>query len=281
MVGHGLAEGGLNQAPAHVGPRELRDEQLVPFEAAVREAGLACMMPAYCDVDGLPCHASGELLTSILRDEWGFDGIVASDYTAVQMLVGEHRLTADLGTAAAMAVRAGLDSELPTTAGFGEPLRAAIADGRVDRGIVDLAVERILRLKFRLGLFERPFVEAPSVAALDQLEAEERTLAAELVRRSIVLLENDGVLPLAADGGRIAVVGPIADSARDLMGDYAHMPHIETLAELRHRANPFGFPLERRDPAHRRGGRLADDPRRAPGAIRHRPDRVRRGHGPA
>ena len=158
------------------------------------------------------------------------------------MLVGEHRLTADLGTAAAMAVRAGLDSELPTTAGFGEPLRAAIADGRVDRGIVDLAVERILRLKFRLGLFERPYVDAPSVAALDQLEAEERTLAAELVRRSIVLLENDGVLPLAADGGRIAVVGPIADSARDLMGDYAHMPHIETLAELRHRANPFGFP---------------------------------------
>ena len=197
------------------------------------------------------------------------------------MLVGEHRLTADLGTAAAMAVRAGLDSELPTTAGFGEPLRAAIADGRVDRGIVDLAVERILRLKFRLGLFERPYVDAPSVAALDQLEAEERTLAAELVRRSIVLLENDGVLPLAADGGRIAVVGPIADSARDLMGDYAHMPHIETLAELRHRANPFGFPssdvIQPTDEAER----LADDPGRAPGALRRRPDRVRRGHGPA
>jgi beta-glucosidase len=242
LVGHGLAEGGLNQAPAHAGPRELRDEQLVPFEAAVRAAGLACVMPAYCDVDGLPCHASGELLTSILRDEWGFEGIVASDYTAVQMLVGEHRLTADLGTAAAMAVRAGLDSELPTTAGFGEPLRAAIADGRIDRDIVDLAVERILRLKFRLGLFERPYVDAPPVAELDQLEAEERALAAQLVRRSIVLLENDGLLPLAAEGGRIAVVGPVADSGRDLMGDYAHMPHIETLAELRHRANPFGFP---------------------------------------
>ena len=197
------------------------------------------------------------------------------------MLVGEHRLTADLGTAAAMAVRAGLDSELPTTAGFGEPLRAAIADGRVDRGIVDLAVERILRLKFRLGLFERPYVDAPSVAALDQLEAEERTLAAELVRRSIVLLENDGVLPLAADGGRIAVVGPIADSARDLMGDYAHMPHIETLAELRHRANPFGFPSsDVIQPTDEADG-LADDPGRAAGALRRRPDRVRRGHGPA
>ena len=82
MVGHGLAEGGLNQAPAHIGPRELRDEQLFPFEAAVRHARIASMMPAYCDVDGVPCHASTELLTGILRGEWGFDGIVASDYSA-------------------------------------------------------------------------------------------------------------------------------------------------------------------------------------------------------
>ncbi len=80
MVGHGLAEGGLNQAPAHIGPRELRDEQLFPFEAAVRHAGIASVMPAYCDVDGVPCHASTELLDTILRGEWGFDGIVASDY---------------------------------------------------------------------------------------------------------------------------------------------------------------------------------------------------------
>ena len=86
LVGHGLAEGGMNQAPAHIGPRELRDEQLFPFEAAVREAGLAIVMPAYCDVDGVPCHASHELLTTILRDEWGFDGIVASDYIGVEML---------------------------------------------------------------------------------------------------------------------------------------------------------------------------------------------------
>ena len=98
---------------------------------------------------------------------------------------------------------------------------AAIADGRVDRGVVDLAVERILRLKFRLGLFERPYVEAPSVAALDQLEARGADARGRARRRSIVLLENDGVLPLAADGGRIAVIGPIADSARDLIGDYA------------------------------------------------------------
>ena len=243
LVGHGLAEGGLNQAPAHLGPREMRDEQLLPFEAAIHDAGLASVMPAYCDVDGLPCHASRELLTTILRDEWGFDGIVASDYTAVQMLVGEHRLTDDLGTAAAMAIRAGMDSELPTSAGYAAPLVAAIADGRISQALVDQAVERNLRLKFRLGLFDRPYVDLPSVALLDQIGAQEQALAAELVRESIVLLENDGVLPLDADGaGRLAVIGPIADSARDLMGDYAHLPHIETLAELRHAANPFGFP---------------------------------------
>ena len=166
MVGHGLAEGGLNQAPVHVGARELRDEQLFPFEAAVRSAGLGAIMPAYCDVDGLPCHGSHELLTDILRDEWGFDGIVVSDYTAIQMLVTQHRLSADLGTVAAMALRAGVDSELPSTVGYGEVLLRAVADGRLDEATVDLAVERILRMKFRLGLFERPTIALPSAATL-------------------------------------------------------------------------------------------------------------------
>jgi beta-glucosidase len=242
FAGHGLAEGGFNQAPVHVGPRELREEQLLPFEAAVRDAGLASVMPAYCDLDGMPCHVSRDLLTTILREEWGFDGVVASDYTALQMLVTEHRLTPDAGTAAGMALRAGMDSELPGTAVYGAPLRQAIEDGRVDAGLVDLAVERILRLKFRLGLFERPYVDPPTLRALASLDAEERSLARALARRSIVLLENDGTLPFASTGGRIAVVGPIADSARDLLGDYAHLLHIETLREMRHRANPFGFP---------------------------------------
>ena len=242
FAGHGLAEGGFNQAPVHVGPRELREEQMLPFEVAVRDAGLAGVMPAYCDVDGVPCHVSRDLLTNVLRGEWGFDGVVASDYTALQMLVTEHRLTPELGTAAAMALRAGMDSELPATAAYGAPLRQAIEDGRVDGLLVDLAVERLLRLKFRLGLFERPYVDPPSLAALAEMDAEERSLARDLARRSIVLLENDGTLPLAERGGTIAVVGPIADSARELLGDYAHLLHIETLREMRHRANPFGFP---------------------------------------
>ena len=243
MVGHGLAEGGLNQAPAHMGPREMRDEQLFPFEAAVREAGLASVMPAYCDVDGVPCHASHELMTGILRDEWGFDGIVASDYTGIQMISTQHRLTADLATAAALAIRAGVDAELPSTVVYGEPLLRAIADGQVDEAALDRTVARILRMKFRLGIFERPFIDPPTSAVLAELAAEETVVAAELARRSLVLAENDGILPLRPDLRRIAVIGPIAASARDLLGDYAHLLHIETLLEMRQQGNAFGFPL--------------------------------------
>jgi beta-glucosidase len=244
MVGHGLAEGGLNQAPVHIGPRELRDEQLLPFEAAVRVAGLAAMMPAYCDVDGVPCHVSSELLTGILRDDWGFDGLVVSDYTALNMLSTEHRLAPDLATVAAMAVRAGVDAEWPSTSAYGEPLRRAVESGGLDESVVDAAVARTLRLKFRLGLFERPVVDLPQPAELATLAVEERAIAAQLARRSLVLVENDGILPLRTDLARIAVIGPAADSARELLGDYDHLLHIETLREMRSRDNPLGFPLD-------------------------------------
>jgi beta-glucosidase len=244
MVGHGLAEGGLNQAPVHIGPRELRDEQLLPFEAAVRVAGLAAMMPAYCDVDGVPCHVSSELLTSILREEWGFDGLVVSDYTALSMLVTEHRLSADLATVAAMALRAGVDAEWPSTSAFGDPLRRAVGSGDLEEAVVDAAVARTLRLKFRLGLFERPYVDVPEAADLSALSVDEQAIARTLARRSLVLVENDGILPLRADLARIAVIGPAADSARELLGDYDHLLHIETLREMRSRDNPLGFPLD-------------------------------------
>lgn len=240
MVGHGLAEGGMNQAPAHVGPRELRDEQLLPFEAAVRETGLASIMPAYCDVDGVPCHASGELLTGILRNEWGFDGIVASDYVGITMLRTAHRLTADPAATAALALSAGVDLELPSTVTYGDPLLTALKDGRIDPALVDRAVERILRLKFELGLFERPYVAQLTNADLDALQADERRTGLQLAQRSLVLLVNNGLLPLDPAPSRVAVVGPIADSARDLLGDYSHVVHMQTLREMRGGANALG-----------------------------------------
>ena len=241
LVGHGLAEGGLNQAPAHVGERELRDVQLFPFEAAVRRSGIASMMPAYCDVDGVPCHASEELISGILRGEWGFDGIVASDYIGVEMIATAHRLTADLGEAARLALVAGVDSELPRTVAFGSPLEDGLESGQVAEADLDAAVARVLRMKFRLGLFDRPYVPVPDAATLGDLVAEEDRAARILADRSLVLVKNDGLLPLTADRRRVAVIGPIADSARDLLGDYSHLVHMETLREMHDGGNALGI----------------------------------------
>jgi len=240
LVGHGMAEGGLNQAPVHLGPREMRDEQLFAFEAAVREAGLASIMPAYCDVDGVPCHASRELLGTILRDEWGFDGIVASDYVGIELIARQHQMTGDLSQVAALALHAGVDLELPRFAAYAEPLALALESGRVDVSLLDATVGRVLRAKFRLGLFENPYVELPTEVGLGALANDEKRVGRELARRSLVLVENDGTLPLI-NPRRIAVIGPSADSARELLGDYSHLVHIETLLEMRSRDSAFGF----------------------------------------
>jgi beta-glucosidase len=240
LVGHGLAEGGRNQAPASVGPRELRDTHLFPFEAAVRHAGIGAVMPAYCDVDGLPCHAAADLLTGLLRDDWGFDGIVASDYMGVEMLQTAHRLTDDLGVAAGLALAAGVDLELPRTVAFGRPLADGLESGAVDPALLDAAVARILRLKLQLGTMDRPYIDVPDMADLDSLARAERRAAAALAERSLVLLQNDGTLPIGTDAGRIAVIGPIADSVRDLLGDYSHLIHMQTLQEMRSGVDALG-----------------------------------------
>jgi beta-glucosidase len=199
------------------------------------------MMPAYCDVDGVPCHASTELLATVLRDEWGFDGIVASDYMGVEMIATAHRLTADLGEAARQALVAGVDAELPRTVAYGAPLASALADGSVDEGPLDAAVGRVLRMKLRLGLFERPYVEIPAEAEFERLAEVESRATRSLAERSLVLLENRGALPLSPDIRRLAVIGPIADSARDLLGDYSHLVHMQTLREMQTGVDALGI----------------------------------------
>ena len=230
FVGHGLSEGGLNRAPVHLGARELREQYLLPFEAAVRQEKLGTIMHAYHELDGVPCVASHELLTGILRDEWGFEGIVVADYDGVNELVVSHQVTADPAVAAAMALRAGLDSELPRTIAFGEPLARALDEGLVDEATLDVAVARMLKVKFELGLFDRPPVD-PAGAALDLTE--ERAHALRSARQSLVLLKNDGTLPLAGMLERIALIGPSAADPRNLVGDYAHQLHVETLLDQR------------------------------------------------
>ena len=241
FVGYGLAEGGMNWAPVHIAPRELREVFVHPFAAAIREAGLASVMNAYHELDGMPCGADEALLTELLHGELGFDGIVVSDYFAVHELVKHHGLAKTKGEAAALALRAGIDVELPATDCYGGPLRAAVEAGDVDVALVDRAVRRHLAMKVRLGLFERPYADEGRVAAVFSDPALKAT-AREIAEASFVLLKNEPAADAGGDGraaallplgrrGRVAVVGPNADSARNLYGDYAYPAHIDALLD--------------------------------------------------
>jgi len=241
FVGYGMSEGGMNWAPPHIAAREMRDVYLFPFEAAVREGKMASMMNAYHELDGVPCGSSKELLTTILRDEWGFDGTVVSDYFAITMLDEYHHVAANKQEAAFTALDAGLDVELPFTDSYGNPLREAVLAGKIPESLVDVSLRRVLTQKFALGLFDQPYVD--NVAVVFDTP-DERKLARELAQKSMVLLKNEGnLLPLSKTLGSIAVIGPNADSIRNLFGDYAYPAHVETLLELRNKKNVFNQPL--------------------------------------
>ncbi|MCL6624957.1 glycoside hydrolase family 3 N-terminal domain-containing protein [Alicyclobacillus shizuokensis] len=242
FVGYGASEGGMNWAPAHIPERELREVYLYPFEAVVREARLASIMPGYHELDGVPCHYSYELLAETLRGRWGFDGIVVSDYFAINQLFEYHRVARDQVQAAEFAVKAGVDMELPSRDVYAQPLIDAVASGRLEAAEVDALVRRVLTMKMRLGLFEHPFVDEEQVITVFD-NAEQRSLAREAAEKSIVLLKNDGVLPLSRRVSRIALIGPNADSVRNMIGDYAYPCHIESLLEMRDDDNVFHTPM--------------------------------------
>jgi beta-glucosidase len=243
FVGYGMSEGGMNWAPPHLAPRELREVYLLPFETAVKEAKLASVMNGYHELDGVPCGASKELLTNILRTEWGFDGIVVSDYFAVNQLMAYHQIAASKAEAAAMALDAGIDVELPNTDCYAGPLRQAVESRTLDEAMVDQAVSRILRLKFLLGLFENPYVDVEKTRTVFDTP-QQRQLAYEIAQKSIVLLKNkDKLLPLNRKLNSIAVIGPNADNVRHMIGDYTYPCHIETLVEMRDAGNVFNMPI--------------------------------------
>jgi beta-glucosidase len=231
FVGYGASDGGMNWAPAGIPPRALREVYLHPFEAAVRVAGARSVMNAYNEIDGILCAADRDLLTRTLRDEWEFEGFVVSDYFSIRQLAEYHRLAVDGESAAVLALEAGLDVELPATDCYGAPLLRAIEAGTVPKETLDEAVRRVLRTKFDLGLFDEPYVDVAAVSGAAATAAH-RELARRIARKSIVLLSNDGVLPLAAEVGSIAVIGPNADTARNLFGDYAYPAHVESLQNV-------------------------------------------------
>jgi beta-glucosidase len=233
FLGYGMSEGGMNWAPAHINDRELLETYAFPFAAAIREAGLAAIMNAYNEIDGIPVGASRRLLTEILRDQLGFTGTVISDYFTVEIMERYHRAAHTKSEAARLCLEAGLDCELPTKDCYDAPLREAVERGEIALDLIDRAALRMLTQKFALGLFEHPFVDAER--AIEVFDTpDQRRLARELAQKSIVLLKNDtGLLPIAPTVKRIAIIGPHADSIRLLQGDYHYPAHVEVMYEQR------------------------------------------------
>ncbi len=223
FVGYSASQAGRNHAPVHAGPREIRDVLLPPFEMAVRDGGARSVMNSYAEIDGMPVAADPAVLTGILRDEWGFDGVVVSDYFSVAFLHTMHAVAADLGEAAALALAAGIDVELPTGDAYLEPLAEKVRAGLVDERAVDAAVRRVLAQKEELGLLDETFDAPP--ASIDLDSPAHRAVARELAEKSVVLLSNDGTLPLRSPG-RVAVIGPNADAAEALFGCYSFVNHV-------------------------------------------------------
>jgi beta-xylosidase len=226
FAGYSASRAARNHAPAALGPRELADVILPPFEKAVVTGGVRSVMNAYNDIDGVPCAADETLLTTLLRERWGFEGTVVSDYWAVAFLASMHHVAADVADAAASALKAGLDVELPHTHGYGEPLLALLRDGRVSADLLDRSVLRVLTQKAELGLLDPGWDPGQYTAPADFDSPHNRGTARSLAEESVVLLDNaTGVLPLAAPPS-IAVIGPVADDARCLFGCYSFPNHV-------------------------------------------------------
>jgi beta-glucosidase len=217
FAGYGAVESGRDYATTNIPQNELRNVYLPPFEAAV-SAGVATLMTSFSEIDGIPGTANAFLLRQVLRDEWGFDGLVVSDWDSVCQL-RIHGLTENDRESAFEAVSAGVDMEMAGDA-YASHLSALVKAGRVGMDVIDAAVTHILRIKFRLGLFENPYAEAsqrPPQSARAALEVAER-----MASQSVVLLKNDdGTLPLIpARLGSVAVIGPLADAPYEQLGTW-------------------------------------------------------------
>lgn len=236
FAGYGAALGGRDYDDSDISDAELHNVYLPPFRAAV-EAGAGNIMGAYMDLNGVPASGNRWLLTDILRDEFGFDGWVVSDANAVRSLATQH-FARDLTDAGARALNAGLDMEMCMfDPAFGR-LPEAVTSGAVTEEALDTAVRRVLEAKFRLGLFENPYVDEAS-APVVLSDAAHQEAARKAAEKTFVLLKNDGVLPLSGQQ-RIAVIGQLADSPRDTLGPWVFDHDVDEtvtiLAGLRARA---------------------------------------------
>jgi beta-xylosidase len=253
FIGYSASKAGRNLAPVSMGRREFNDVMVPPFELAVRDGGVRSVMHAYTDIDGVPSAGDESLLTGLLRDTWGFTGTVVADYFGIAFLKTLHGVAGSWEDAAASALKAGVDVELPTVKAYGDPLVAAVESGDLDESFVDRALRRVLLQKAEFGMLDpdwSPLPEGWTDLDLQDVEAvrgrvdldtaEDRALAREVAERAIVLVRNDGTLPLAGGTGiRIAVIGPLADDPFAMLGCYSFPSHVGTL----HPDVPIGIEL--------------------------------------
>lgn len=223
FVGYSASKAGRNHAPVPMGRRELEDVLLPPFEMAVR-AGTGSVMNSYSDIDGEPVGASANLLTHVLRQRWGFTGTVVSDYWAITFLKLMHRVAADDAEAGRRALTAGIDVELPNTSSYAS-LPDEVRAGRLDEALIDRAARRVLLQKIQLGLLDAGWDVEAQGSERDLDSPSNRAIAKEMAEQSIVLLSNNGILPLAPTT-RVALVGPCADDAHTFLGCYSFPNHI-------------------------------------------------------
>ncbi len=224
MTGHGQPESGTNVGPAQISERTLREMFFPPFEQVVTRTAIDAVMASYNEIDGIPSHSNTWLLNDVLRGEWGFRGAVVSDYYAIEDMARLHNIVPDYKAAGELAINSGVDVDLPEGDGF-ENLAASVREGKVSMEALDTAVRRFLTMKFNAGLFDDPWPDRAEAQTSNG--AEGVALARLAAEKSLVLLKNDGVLPLALpDAGdarpTIAVIGPNADVAR--LGGYYGEP---------------------------------------------------------
>jgi beta-glucosidase len=215
FAGYGLAAGGRDYDTVSVGENTLRNLHLRPFRAAV-DAGVCTVMAAFNDVDGVPMHAHQHLLRDVLKGEWGFDGVVVADWNGIGQLVNQG-VAEDLRDAARQAIEAGVDLDM-CSGSYAAHLADLVRSGEVDEALVDDAVRRLLALKFRLGLFERPYVGDPGRS--NEPTPQTREVARAAAEAAHVLVSNNGILPLDPSSGTVHLTGPFVDAGEELLGTW-------------------------------------------------------------
>lgn len=228
FLGYSQSENGMNMHKSLASARELREVFAKPFEAAIQKADLKCVMNCYSEVEGQPMCANKKILTDMLREDMGFEGLVVSDYNSIRHVVNDFKLTDNMQDAARLCLEAGLDVELPTRMGYNDAFAEAVKRGEIDEALVDRSVRRVLKLKFELGLFENPYPHEELLASAMDNRKNNR-YSHEAACKSMTLMKNDGILPICDGKKKLLVVGPAGNCLRLLIGHYTHVALMEML----------------------------------------------------